>query len=107
MVYVDYKGENGYQKSLSYEDNRLVRVDNRDFLSEEDYGDEACTKMVTRIGTCNIFIDASIADDFKDISEITFVRYNYYSPAYSINYTHCEKEYLEDGGIVYHYVREK
>ena len=107
MVYVDYKGENRYNNRLSYEDNSLVHVVNREFLGEDDYGDEDCTKMVTRIGTCNIVIDASIADDFKDISEITFVRYNYYSPAYSINYTHCEKEYLEDGGIVYHCVREK
>ena len=107
MVYVDYKGENRYNNRLSYEDNSLVHVVNREFLGEDDYGDEDCTKMVTRIGTCNIVIDASIADDFKDISEITFVRYNYYSPAYSINYTHCKKEYLEDGSIVYHCVREK
>ena len=109
MVYVDFRlKENaqspvkGLQQRISIDDSSKVTVRNIKVVDTIDCGDEDCTKMVTIVSGCDVYIDASESDLFENIIDITMVRYNYYQPCYDIDAESCEKEILADGTIVYH-----
>ena len=93
--------------SINIEDNNLVKIKNIHELFEMDCGDEDCKKMITFVDKCDIIIDASVADKFNDVNQISSIRYEYYDPAYNIDSKDQIKEIDENGNIVFHIGKEK
>ena len=101
MIYVDYPSSK-LGSRLSFEDNNLISVNVIENNGTDNWGDEDAIKNVTDVTKGSIKIDASIANRFDRIDRISFVRYNYYQPAYNFNCKSMTKETLADGSIVFH-----
>ena len=106
MIYVDadFPSERNHKVILDrneYEDDNLIKITDKNIIRTEDYGDEDVTKMVSEVQSCTIHIDASIADDFKDVTHINFLRWYYYMPAYNIRGMTIEKTMNDDGSITF------
>ena len=104
MVHI---GQSKAINSINIENNSLVKIKNIHELFEMDCGDEDCKKMITFVDKCDIIIDASVADKFNDVDQISSIRYEYYHPAYNIGSKDQIKEIDENGDIVFHIGKEK
>ena len=103
-VYADFPKEVTKRPIIDqiwYDDNSLIKVTDMEVERTEDYGDEDCTKMVSIMRRCKIHIDKSIADDFKDVTYISTVRYNYYMPCYDMWDKTETKTVNPDGSITF------
>ena len=106
MIYVDadFPSERNNRLICSrneYENDNLIQITDKNIIRTEDYGDEDVIKIISDIQSCTIHIDASIADDFKDVNRISFIRWYYYNPAYSIRGNTIEKTMNNDGSITF------
>lgn len=108
MIYVDMKincVNIGNRLSLDVDDS-LIQVKPLSEGWTDNWGDEDCHKMVTTLTDCDIIIDKSLKDEFKEVENISILRYNYYRPCYHIDHSRSvltEKEEQPDGTIIYHY----
>lgn len=104
-VYIDchpFKLNSIFPDRKTYDGN-LITVKKLCEGYTDNWGDDDCTKMVTSLDTCDVIIDKSIADDFKEVTNISFVRYGYYKPAYHIDpNSTTTKELLPNGNLVFH-----
>ena len=98
MIHINTKNT---LERIDIDDDNAVKVSDVNVTDYSNWGDEDCTKMVSTVDSCTIEIDKSVAHLFKNIDEITFVRYNYYRPAFHINGSHTYKHICNDGSIVY------
>ena len=106
MINVDFHDDTiddifGCRKT--YDDDRLITIHNVKNGYTDNWGDDDCRKMVTLVNHCDIEINQIIAHDFDTVNEITFLRYDYYNPAYAVDHdTKTTKEILPNGNLVYH-----
>ena len=103
MLYVDIPSTpQKLMGRLSYDDDNLITIDVKKDGGSDNWGDDDCNKPVTTVFEADIKIDKSIADDFKNVNNITFLRWDYYRKAYSLHRTKQIKEILDDGSIIFH-----
>ena len=107
MIYVDKKInciDKGNRMTVEG-NNSLIQVVPLIEVSTDNWGDDDCHKMVTTLLSCDIIVDKSLKDEFKEVENISILRYNYYDPCYFIDHRSelKEKEEKSDGTIIYHY----
>lgn len=107
MITVDFHDTQEKDKIFGsrndYDDDKLITVKALTKGYTDNWGDEDCRKMVTLLTDCDIIIHPLIAHDFDTTTEINFVRYDYYKPAYAIDHdTKTVKEIKNDGTLIFH-----
>ena len=102
-ISVNENNDNIY-KELHIPDNKNIKVTNINKIMTDDWGDDDCPKPVTTVSAITITIDKTIAHMFENVIGISFIRYDYYRPAYILNRCkHITKTKQPDGTIVFEY----
>ena len=109
MLYVDadFKDPNRehriYPDRSGYDDESLIKIENKVISNTDDWGDEDVQKVVSEVEECDIHVDASIAKDFDGVTAINFLRWNYYKPAYCIRLSgkKTSRTENEDGSLTF------
>lgn len=99
-VYIDARMKNQTRCEHIILDGRPITVSNATVVDKDDWGDEDCSKIVTMLSKATVKISAEVADRFKDVVHIDFIRYNYYSPAYHLCCKMQSMTKADDGALI-------
>ena len=96
MVYLDKEGS---MDRICIKEDEFVKCHVKKAGETIDYGDEDCIKKVTPFLEGRITLAKQVVDMFENrkVPKLTFIRYDYYRPAYSMYHTKQELKILPDG----------
>ena len=92
---------------VEIEDNTLVIIKNMGKYRETVFPSEFYTYTKIIPESCDVVIDKSVADKFKDIEELDSVHTKETFLTYDLGWNAQTKEVLDDGTLIYHVLNER